>query len=150
MTKSQNHNRNNDKLDFIKIKNICSANDTFQKRFLFLDRGEGREKERERNINVWLSLSCPLPAPGPETQPCALTGNQTCDHLIHRTAPNPLSHTSQSTNDTFKKMKRQATCCTEILANHIPHKGFLSRLCTDPSKCKSEKTKKRTKDFSKY
>ena len=47
-------------------------------------------------------------------------------------------------------MKRQATCCTEILANHIPHKGFLSRLCTDPSKCKSEKTKKRTKDFSKY
>ena len=63
--------------------------------YLYLDRGEGWEKERKRNINVRLPLACPLLGTWPETQPCALTGNQTIDPLVHRLAPNPLSHISQ-------------------------------------------------------
>ena len=62
---------------------------------LFLEARDGREKERERNINVWLPLTCPLLGTWPATQPCALTGNQPSDPLIHSLAPNPLSHTSQ-------------------------------------------------------
>ena len=63
--------------------------------YLFLDTGEGREKERERNINVWLPLESPLQGTWPTTRVCALTRNQTCNPLICRRAPNPLSHTSE-------------------------------------------------------
>ena len=69
----------------------------FLKRFyLFIFReGVGREKESERNTNVWLSVVCPLLGTWPATQACALTGNPTSDPLVHRSALNPLSHSSQ-------------------------------------------------------
>ena len=68
----------------------------FKKRFyLFIFRGEGREKEREGNINVWLPLVHPPLGTWPSTQVCALTGNLTCNLLVHRLVLNPLSHTSQ-------------------------------------------------------
>ena len=54
--------------------------------YLLLDRGEGREKERERNIDVWLPLTRSLLGTWPTTQACALTGNQTCDTLVHSTS----------------------------------------------------------------
>ena len=38
---------------------------------------------------------CPLVGTWPATQACALTGNQTSDHLVCRPAFSPLSHTSQ-------------------------------------------------------
>ena len=60
-------------------------------KILFIFRGEGRE----RTINVWLPLTYPLLETWPATQPCALTGNQTCDPLVHRPAFNLLSHISQ-------------------------------------------------------
>ena len=73
----------------------------FLRFYLFLERGEGREKERERNINVWLPLACPLLGIRPTTQACALTGNQTCNPLVHRPVLNPQSHTSQNLNAKF-------------------------------------------------
>ena len=48
---------------------------SFQRFYLFLDRGEEKEKERERNSNVWLPLVHPLLGTWPATQACALTGN---------------------------------------------------------------------------
>ena len=36
------------------------------------------------------------------TQGCALTGNQTCDHLVRRLALNTLNHTSQGDSEPFK------------------------------------------------
>ena len=63
--------------------------------YLFLKRGEGGEKERERNISVWLPLAHPLLGTWPATQACALTGNRTCDPLVHSPRLNLLSHTSQ-------------------------------------------------------
>ena len=73
----------------------------------FLERGERREKEREINIIVWeiTSIGCLLHAHNwgtwPATQACALTGTWTCDLLVHRSAFNPLSHTSQGRNYSF-------------------------------------------------
>ena len=69
--------------------------------YLFLERGEGREKERERNVHVREKhylvayLACPQLGTWPATQACALNGNRTCDLLVHKSALNPLSHTSQ-------------------------------------------------------
>ena len=84
--------------------------------YLFLERGEGREKERERNINVWLPLACPLLGTWPTTQACALTGNQTCDPLVHRPTLNLLSHTSQG-----------ATCVSIVRSWIVhPHAYFLN------------------------
>ena len=68
-------------------------------------RGEGREKERERNINVWLPLSLLQLETWPATQAPALTGNRTGDPLVHRTALNPLSHTSQGYLYIFREGK---------------------------------------------
>ena len=68
----------------------------FKKRFhLFIFRERGRERGRERNIKLWLSPAHPLLGTWPTTQACALTGNSTCDPVVHRLALNPLSHTSQ-------------------------------------------------------
>ena len=50
---------------------------------------------RERNINMQLPLTHPVLGTWPATQACALTGNPTCDPLVHRPALNPLSYTSQ-------------------------------------------------------
>ena len=61
---------------------------------LFLERGREGEKEG-KNINVWLPLERPLLGTWPATQVCALTGNQTGNPLVCRSALNPLSHTSQ-------------------------------------------------------
>ena len=68
--------------------------------FIYFYRGEGREKERERNINAWLPLTHPPPGRWSTTQACALTGNRTIgnrtiDHVVHRPALSPLSHTCQ-------------------------------------------------------
>ena len=62
--------------------------------YVFIFRERKRE-EREGNINVWLPLMRPLLGTWPATQACALTGNQTQDPLVPRSALNPLSHTSQ-------------------------------------------------------
>ena len=61
----------------------------------FIFRQRGREGGRERNINVWFLLMHPLLRTWPETQARALTGNQTGDPVIRRTAFNPLSHINQ-------------------------------------------------------
>ena len=63
--------------------------------YLFLERGDGKETTKERNINVWLPLGQPLLETWHATRACALTGNRTCNHLVHRLTLNPLSHTSQ-------------------------------------------------------
>ena len=63
--------------------------------YTILERGEGREKERKRNINVWLPLTRSLLGTWPATQACALTGIQTCDPLVCKSALSPLSHTSR-------------------------------------------------------
>ena len=65
--------------------------------YLFIFRERGREgEEREGNINVWLHPMYPHWGPVLHaTQACALTGNQTGDHLVHRPALNPLSYSSQ-------------------------------------------------------
>ena len=65
--------------------------------YLFLE-GEGG---RKRNTNVWLSLTHPVLGTWPVTQACALTGNRTCDPLLHRPELNPLSHTSQDPMHAF-------------------------------------------------
>ena len=75
----------------------------FKKRFyLFLERGEGREKGRETSIwerdMDWLPLTRPLLGTWPISQTCALTGNRTCNHLVHRLAFNLLSHPSRQRN----------------------------------------------------
>ena len=79
----------------------------FKKLFIFREIGEEREKEREtsmcqRDINQ-LPLARPLLGTWPATQACALTGNPTGDLLVHKPAPNPLSHTSQAKVVFFKK-----------------------------------------------
>ena len=51
--------------------------------YLFLDRRERKEKEGERNINVGLPLTRSLLGTWPATQACALTGNRTCNPLVH-------------------------------------------------------------------
>ena len=75
---------------------------SFLKRVLFIFEREGkggRKRGRktsmcERSIDQ-LSLANPQQGTWPTTQPCALTGNQTSDTLVHRPSLNPLSHTSQ-------------------------------------------------------
>ena len=47
---------------------------------------------------MWLPLTHPLLGTWPTTQTFALTGNQTCDLLVHRLALNPLSYTSQGSH----------------------------------------------------
>ena len=72
---------------YFEINDICLA---IKKKILFIifrERGvEGKEKERERNINVWLPLKHPLLGTWPTTQVCALTRNQTGEHLVCRPA----------------------------------------------------------------
>ena len=63
--------------------------------YLLLERGERKGKERERNINLWFSLTRPPLGAWPTTQACALTGNGTCDPLVHRPVLSPLSYASQ-------------------------------------------------------
>ena len=91
---------------FLYLKRFLQWGYIFFKEFiyLFLESGGGEEKERERNITVWLPLAHPLLGTWPATQACALTGNRTSDPLVHRSALNPLSHTSQSSEDIFFKM----------------------------------------------
>ena len=56
---------------------------------------EGRKTNMwQRNIH-WLPLACPQLGTWAATQECALTGNQTGDLLVRRSALHPLSHTSQ-------------------------------------------------------
>ena len=57
-------------------------------------RESGRGGEREGNITVWLPLMHRLLRTWPATQACAVTGNRTCEPVVRRLAPNPLSHTS--------------------------------------------------------
>ena len=74
--------------------------------FIFRERGgEGKEQERERNITVWLPLVYLLLGTWPEIQVCALTGNRTGDPLVHKSAFNPLSHTSQGRNYFLKFLR---------------------------------------------
>ena len=78
------------------VPNYHKFNIFFKKKVLYFIFTEGRrEKEKERKINVWLPLAHPLLGTWPTTQTWALTGNQTGDSLVHRSALNPLSRTSQ-------------------------------------------------------
>ena len=70
----------------------------FFKDFIYLFLEKGTEGEREGKIHVWLPLLRPLLGTWPTTQACALTRNRTGDPLVHRTALNPLSHTSQDSS----------------------------------------------------
>ena len=67
----------------------------FKKHFIILFSETGREKERKRNITVWLPFTLPQLGTWPATQSCALTGNQTCDPLVHIPVLNPPNHASQ-------------------------------------------------------
>ena len=63
--------------------------------YFSLERREGRETPMfERNID-WLPLTHPQLGTWSATQACALTGNRTCNLLVHRPELNLLSHTSQ-------------------------------------------------------
>ena len=67
--------------------------------FIFRERVEEGETGREtlmceRYID-WLLLARPHLGTWPTTQVCTLTGNWTHDLSVHRSALNPLSHTSQ-------------------------------------------------------
>ena len=73
--------------------------------YLFLERGEGKKKERERKINVWLPLVHLLLGTWPTAQACVLTGNQSSDPLVLRSALSPLSHTSQGNIMDFDSAK---------------------------------------------
>ena len=70
--------------------------------FYFLERGKrGRETLMcERNMDQ-LHLAHPQPWIWPATQAHALTGDQTCNPLVHRPVLNPLSHISQDKNSFF-------------------------------------------------
>ena len=57
----------------------------------------------ERNIDQ-LPLTCPKLGTWPATQACVLTGNRTGDLLVHRLALHPLSHTSQCSVTSKKKI----------------------------------------------
>ena len=92
---------------FFKTTCILYLNDFI---YLFLERGEGKEKKRERNINVWLPLMHHLLGTWPETQACTLTRNQTGDPLLHSPVLNPLSHTSQGPNVTFRPEVNIVSC----------------------------------------
>ena len=69
--------------------------------YLFLERGAGRQK----NINLQLPLACLLLGTWPATQACVLTGNWTCDPLVHRLVLKPLSCTSRGTPTGFYSQK---------------------------------------------
>ena len=63
-------------------------------------RERGKDGERERNICVkknvdLLPFACSLTRAKPTTQVCTLTGNQTCDLLVHGMISNQLSRTGQ-------------------------------------------------------
>ena len=69
--------------------------------FIFLERRERREKEWERSINVWLPPVRPPLGTWPTTQACALSGNQTGDPSVRRTAvkstePHQREHETQN------------------------------------------------------
>ena len=61
--------------------------------YLFLER---RGRKRGRLQCVVASHAPPTGGTWPPTHACALTGNQTSDPLVHRSALNPLSHNSQN------------------------------------------------------
>ena len=68
--------------------------------FIFRERGKEGEREGEKHQTCeryidQLPLTRFQLGTWPATQACALTGNQTGNPLVHRTALNPLNHTSQ-------------------------------------------------------
>ena len=69
--------------------------------FIFLERGERKEKGRETLMCGCLLSTLPL-GTWPTTQACALTRNQSSDPLVYRPVLNPLSHTSQGANLSFR------------------------------------------------
>ena len=72
---------------------------SFKKIFIFRERGrEGERGEKHscvRNIDQ-LPFAFPQQGTPPTTQACALMRNWIGDLLVHRPAPSPLSHNSQS------------------------------------------------------
>ena len=77
---------------------LKSINYSFFKDFIYLF---SEKRKKERNINVWLPLTRPLLGTWVATPTHALTGNQTCNPLVHRLPLNPLSHTSQGSVNIF-------------------------------------------------
>ena len=92
--------------------------------YLFLERRRNK-KERVRNISVWLPLVCPQLGTWPTTQACALTGNQTCDPLVHSLVLNPLSHTSQGWFFIIELLVFFIYCRYKFLVSYMICKYFL-------------------------
>ena len=68
----------------------------FFPKILFIFRDGGREGERDGEKHHCVVASHAQPIGGlAATQACALTWSGTSDPLVHRPAPNPLSHSSQ-------------------------------------------------------
>ena len=66
--------------------------------FIFRERGKEGEREGEKHRCgriTCLPLACPQLGTWPVTQACALAGNRTSNHSVHRPALNPRSLTSQ-------------------------------------------------------
>ena len=63
--------------------------------FLYFYREQKARRQRGRETSMCERLVASLRQPRPATQACALTGNRTGDLSVHRSAVNPLSHTSQ-------------------------------------------------------
>ena len=97
--------RNTPRHIIIKLSKIID-NHSFIRFYLFTFRQMKGGRKRERNIIVWLSLMCSLLGTWPTTQACALTGNRTSDPLVCRLTLNPLSYTSQGTEN-LKSSKRK-------------------------------------------
>ena len=67
--------------------------------YLFIFRELEREGKRGEKHQCVFASCVPRPlGTWPATQACALTGNQTRDPLVRRTALNPLSHTNQGSS----------------------------------------------------
>ena len=67
---------------------------SFLKKYLFLKGGREGEGEGEKHQSV---VASHVPPTGDlaHNQACALTGNRSSNHLVHRPVLNPLSYTSQ-------------------------------------------------------
>ena len=84
---------------------------------------------------MWLPLAHPLLGTWPATQACALTGKRTADPLICRLALNPLSYTSQDSEDTsdLKSEILSAYLNQDSTGKYKTQKGFCIPKGLNPS-----------------
>ena len=68
-----------------------------------------------------MPLTCPQLGTWPTTQAFALAGNTTSDPLVHRSAPNPLSHKPGLNKQLLNSENREETNSQESRHTHITH-----------------------------